>query len=72
MENDELFKTRLSEDAPAESLPLVHKNNVHVVVRPQQSEDGKRNDFPDDCGPWDSNSGTTVIQVFVVNKENKF
>ncbi|KAH3864352.1 hypothetical protein DPMN_027369 [Dreissena polymorpha] len=44
---------------------------------PDEVEAGGRNesdtqvDIPDDCGAWDSSSGTTVNQLFTVSSENK-
>ncbi|KAH3716782.1 hypothetical protein DPMN_059511 [Dreissena polymorpha] len=55
-------------DVPLESIPIGAKSDVYFVV---QYESDKRVDIPDDCGAWDSSSGTTVNQLFTVSSENK-
>ncbi|KAH3781815.1 hypothetical protein DPMN_159722 [Dreissena polymorpha] len=57
-----------SADIPVESIQIGAKSDVYFVV---QYESEKRFDIPDDCGAWDSLSGTTVYRLFTVSSENK-
>lgn len=68
---DKLVKllTTYSHTESLNSIPKGVKNNVYFVIKNEGNEEkrmeGKHSSFPDDCGPWKSEHGSSIKSYYV-------